>query len=205
MKSASPEPPRSLRVLIANEAGVRLQTISDVVHALGYEIVGRDSTIANVGPLSRSTGADVALVGLGLDGEHALDQIAAIVHEAACPVIALLDVDDASYVDKAAARGVYAYVVLNGKETADLQSALDVTLRRYTDLQNLRGAFARRAIIEQAKGILMAHNGIDADAAYDRLKSHSQRTGKKLSDVAFMVTQSQELLPSTESRARSPR
>jgi AmiR/NasT family two-component response regulator len=56
----------------------------------------------------------VALVGLGLDNEHALDEISAIVHEAACPVIALLDAKDPRYVNEAAKRGVFAYVVLEG-------------------------------------------------------------------------------------------
>ena len=43
----------------------------------------------------------IALVGLGLDGEHALEQIERIVHEAACPVIALLDAKDPRYVNEA--------------------------------------------------------------------------------------------------------
>ena len=37
---------------------------------------------------------DVALVGLGLSSQHALDLIGEIVHEAACPVIALLSAED---------------------------------------------------------------------------------------------------------------
>jgi AmiR/NasT family two-component response regulator len=70
--------------------------------------------VSDVGALSRSTGAEVALVGLGLDNEHALNEISAIVHEAACPVIAVLDVKDPRYVNEAAKRGVFAYVVLEG-------------------------------------------------------------------------------------------
>ena len=168
-----PEPEHRLQVLIANEQDERLETITAIVDALGHEVVGRDVDIGSVGPLSRSTGAEVALVGLGLDGEHALDQISAIVHEAACPVIALLDAKDPRYVEQAAQRGVFAYVLLDANG-GELQGALDVTLRRFAEFQNLQGAFGRRAIIEQAKGILMERNGIDADAAFALLKSHSQ-------------------------------
>ena len=60
--------------------------------------------------------------------------------------------------------------------------------------RDLQGAFGRRAIIEQAKGILMAQNGIDADAAFALLKSHSQQTGRKLNDVAQALTQTHQLL-----------
>ena len=185
-----------LQVLIANEQDVRLENITSIVERLGHEIVGRGVDISAIGPLSRSTGAEVALVGLGLDGEHALEQISAIVREAACPVIALLDAEDPRYVQQAAQRGVFAYVVLDDDESAEIQGALDITLRRFAEFQNLQGAFGRRAIIEQAKGILMERNGVDADAAFALLKAHSQRTGQRVVDVAQAITQTHQLLAS---------
>jgi AmiR/NasT family two-component response regulator len=190
-----PETEHRLQVLIANEKAERLESISTIVERLGHEVVGRGVEVGDVGPLSRSTGAEVALVGLGLDNEHALDEISAIVHEAACPVIALLDAKDPRYVNEAAKRGVFAYVVLEG-DGGELQGALDVTLRRFAEFQNLQGAFGRRAIIEQAKGILMERNRIDAEAAFALLKSHSQQSGQKLIDVAHAITQTHLLLPS---------
>lgn len=196
-----PEPEHRLQVLIANEQDERLETITAVVEALGHEVVGRDVDIGSVGRLSRSTGAEVALVGLGLDGEHALDQISAIVHEAACPVIAVLDAKDPRYVDEAAKRGVFAYVILDANG-GELQSALDVTLRRFAEFQSLQGAFGRRAIIEQAKGILMERHGIGADAAFALLKSHSQHTGQKLLDIAQAIAQTHTLLAAHPSGTR---
>ncbi len=185
-------PPR-LQLLIANETDERLDATSAVVEQLGHEIVARVLDVEEVGPLSRQYLPDVALVGLGLDSEHALEMIGNIVHEAACPVIALLDATNQGYVDEAAKRGVFAYVVMDG-DSGDLQNALDITLRRFAEFHNLEGAFGRRAIIEQAKGILMARNSIDADAAHQLLKTHSQRTGEKLSDIAVAVTQAHLLL-----------
>lgn len=200
-----PEPEQRLQVLIANERDDRLESLTSIVEALGHEVVGRGSDITDVGPLSRSTGAEVALVGLGLDGAHALAQISAIVHEAACPVIAVLEAEDPSYVSQAAQRGVFAYVVMEDEQSAEIQGALDITLRRFAEFQNLQGAFGRRAIIEQAKGILMERHGIDAGAAFALLKSHSQQSGQKLSDVAQAITQTHLLLrsagPANEERA----
>ena len=186
------ESPHKLRVLVANERDERLERITNLVDELGHEIVARSLEIKDVGPLTRGTGAEVALVGLGLDSEHGLELITSIVHEAACPVIALLDIEDPSFVDEAAKRGVFAYIVMDGSE--QLQSALDITLRRFAEFSNLQGAFGRRAIIEQAKGILMARNRINPDQAFDLLKAHSQQTGRKLFDVAEAVTQTHQLL-----------
>jgi AmiR/NasT family two-component response regulator len=192
-----PDLDHRLQVLIANERDDRLALITNVVEGLGHEIVGNSVAIEDVAALSRTSSAEVALVGLGLDGAHALDQISAIVREAACPVIALLDADDPSYVLEAAKRGVFAYIVMGEDEAVDLQGALDVTLRRFAEFQNLEGAFARRAIIEQAKGILMERNGITADQAFARIKSHSQNTGQKLIDIAEAITSTHRLLPAS--------
>jgi AmiR/NasT family two-component response regulator len=185
-------PPR-LQLLIADETNERLDTITAVVEKLGHEIVARVLDVQEVGRLSRHHVPDVALVGVGLNSTHALEMIGGIVHEAACPVIALLDTTDESYVNEAAKRGVFAYVVMNGN-SGELQNALDITLRRFAEFHNLEGAFGRRAIIEQAKGILMARNSIDADTAHQLLKNHSQRTGTKLSDVAQAITEAHLLL-----------
>ncbi len=189
------QPEHRLQVLIANEEDARLAAITVIVERLGHGIVGRNVEIGKVGPLSRSTGADVALVGLGLDGDHALEQISAIVHEAACPVIAVLAASDPVYVREAAKRGVFAYVTLDA-DGGELEGALDITLRRFAEFQSLQGAFGRRAIIEQAKGILMDRNGIDADAAFALVKAHSQATGRKVAEVADAITQAYSLLPS---------
>jgi len=183
----------TLQVLIANERDDRLDLIDATVVALGHEVIARSTTLKDLGQLSRRVHADVALIGIGLDGEHALEMISAVVQEAACPVVALLEADDPAMITEAAKRGVFAYVILNGRPE-DLENALDITLRRFREFMSLQGAFGRRAIIEQAKGILMARNGIDADAAYQLLKQQSQATHRKLFDIAESVTQSYLLM-----------
>jgi AmiR/NasT family two-component response regulator len=48
--------------------------------------------------------------------------------------------------------------------------------------------------IEQAKGVLMARHAIDPDKAFDMLRQHSQRSDRKLVEVAEAVVQSHMLL-----------
>ena len=78
-----------LRVLIANERRDRLELLAHVVAGLGHEVIARDD-VKEVGPVTAREHPDVALVGLGLSSEHALELIAEIVHTSTCPVIALL-------------------------------------------------------------------------------------------------------------------
>ena len=181
-----------LRVLIANERHDRLELLAKVVTGLGHEVIAREIDVREVGSVTAREHPDVALVGLGLSSEHALELISEIVREASCPVIALLAAKDPAYVREAAKRGVFAYIVDSTPE--ELQSALDITLQRFTEYHNLQGALGRRALIEQAKGILMARHGVNADAAFEMLRDHSQHNGNKLGDVAAAVVGSHQLL-----------
>ena len=152
---------KHLRVLIANEKRERLDILAQVVSGLGHEVIAREIYVREVGAATERERPDVALVGLGVSSDHALDLISEIIREASCPVIALLSVNDPTYVREAAKRGVFAYIVDGRPE--ELQSAIDITLQRFSEYQSLQGAFGRRATIEQAKGILMARHSLNAD------------------------------------------
>ncbi len=67
-------------------------------------------------------------------------------------------------------------------------------MQRFTEYHNLQGAFGRRAVIEQAKGILMARHAIDANRSFELLRDHSQRTGRRIADVAGAIVDSHVLL-----------
>ena len=193
---------KHLRVLIANERRDRLALLAEVVSGLGHEVIAREVDVREVGAVTAREHPDVALVGLGLSSEHALELIGEIVREAACPVIALLSARDPAYVREAAKRGVFAYIVDTTPE--ELQSAIDITLQRFTEYHSLQGAFGRRAVIEQAKGILMARNAIDADKAFEMLRHHSQNNGNKLSDIAAAIVESHLLLLPVAETPRAP-
>ena len=181
-----------LRVLIANERRDRLELLANVVIGLGHDVIAREIYVKEVGPATARESPDVALVGLGESSAHALELISEIVREASCPVIAILHADDPAYVREAAKRGVFAYIIDGNPE--ELQSAIDITLQRFAEYQSLQGAFGRRALIEQAKGILMARHSINAERAFEMLRDHSQHNGRKLSDVAAAVVESHLLL-----------
>src|ERR1700716_2527505 len=136
-----------LRVLIANERRDRLELLAQVVAGLGHEVIAREIEVTEVGAVTARERPDVALVGLGLSSEHALELISEIVHEASCPVIALLASPDPAYIHQAARRGVFAYIVHDDPE--ELQSTIEITLQRFAEYQSLQGAFGRRAVIEQ--------------------------------------------------------
>lgn len=184
---------RRLQVLIANEVAPRLEQLTEIVRGLGHDVVARAVVIDNVAPLTREAEPDVALVGLGQDSKHALALISKIVHEAACPVVAVLHSQDRAFISEAAKRGIFAYVTHDDPD--ELQSAIEIVLHRFAEFRNLHGAFGRRAQIERTKGILMERHRIDDQRAFDLLRSHSQHRGMKLATLARAIEEAHLLLP----------
>ena len=191
-----------LRVLIANERKDRLALVAAIVVGLGHEVIAREIEVGDVGPVTARERPDVALVGLGESSEHALKLIDKIVREAACPVIVLLHAPDPAFVKEASKRGVFAHI--SDDDVEDWQSSIDIVLRRFTEYQDLQGAFGRRALTERAKGILMERHSIDEDAAFEMLRDQSRTANRKLIDLAGAVVDGHRLLPKQPSTSSQP-
>lgn len=93
--------------------------------------------------------------------------------------------DDAAHIGELFAEPA-AIAVQNAQVLADAK-------RLATHLQHL---LESRAVIDQAVGIIMSRSGVGADEAFDRLRSISQRTHRKVRDIA------QQLVDEARQRAR---
>ena len=185
-----------LRILVADGRREILDEVAHTVSGLGHDVVG-EADLGDVAALTASLRPDAAIVIVGESSAHAHDLIGRIVTEASCPVIAILDVEDQAFIREAARRGIFAYVTM-GREAAALQSSLDVVLSRFAEYHGLEGAFARRAITERAKGILMERHAVDEKQAFTMLREEARRTNRKITDVAEAVALSVNLLPRSQ-------
>jgi response regulator NasT len=191
---------KGLKVLVADEDHGALDTVAKLLHRLGHEVSARAVGVNEVSREIDDDEPDVALVKLHDDDEHALDLIDEIVDEAACPVIALMEVPQPEFITRAAKRGIFAYVQPVTAET--VQGAIEIALRRHADVERLsgevevlEGAIQRRAVIERAKGILMERHSLGDREAFELLRSHARANNRKLVDVAGAVVGGHVLLP----------
>jgi response regulator NasT len=190
-----------LRVLIANQRPERLELLAQVVAGLGHEVIAREIRVEEVAAVTARERPDVALVGLGESSEHALQLISEIVRGAFCPVIALLESYDSEWIDQAAARGVYAYIVDTRPE--ELQSAIDITLRRFAEFQNLNGAFElRQAELERdaerslarRRQLLEIHDGVVQQLAVAQLAFGLDRHDETSVSLALALENAQAVV-----------
>jgi AmiR/NasT family two-component response regulator len=187
-----------LRVLVADGPGVRLDEVTRTVAGLGHDVIARESSLPDVAHITAKERPDVALVIVHEGTSKALQLIDRIVHEAACPVIAVLDVQDREFVNEAAKRGIFAYIS-DGHDPQEMQSSIDIVLRRFAEYHDLEGAFSKRAVTERAKGILMERHSIGEEEAFTMLRDRARRTQRKLVDVADAVVTGHPMLPARPS------
>jgi AmiR/NasT family two-component response regulator len=187
-----------LRVVIAAVEPPRAAALALDARELGHEVSGADPPVAEL----RDHIPDVILVGRAAGDEHCLSLVALAARELECTSVVVLHTLDQSFAVAAAERGAHGCLVDSGP--AGLATTLAVAHLRRLDHTRLLQEFGRRAVVEQAKGILMTRNSISSDRAFVLLRRHSQRTNRKIVEIAQSVINSHALLlPSALAEAPS--
>jgi AmiR/NasT family two-component response regulator len=190
-----------LRVLVANERRERVSKMATLIAGLGHEVIAPQIEVSEVGLVTAREKPDVAFVGLGESSQHALELIEQIVHEAVCPVVALLHVPDTEFVVEAARRGVFAYITDGDPE--EWQRSIEIVLRRFDQIRELELAFGRRVITERAKGILMERHTVDEREAVQMLGERARAGNGTLVEAAQAVIDETSENASVRRRAQS--
>jgi response regulator NasT len=122
-----------------------------------------------------------------LDGIEAARRI---LGERPIPIVILTAYGQEELVSRAVEAGVFGYLVKPFRET-DLLPAISAARARHAELQALREeaeslaeALATRKVVERAKGVLMAREGLSEEDAFARLRRASQVSGRPMRVVA---------------------
>jgi hypothetical protein len=87
--------------------------------------------------------------------------------------------------------------------------AQQVAARRIADLErrvvNLQAAMHSRAVIEQAKGVIISETGVNENRAFELLVAQSQYENVKLRDVARLLVDSKIRTSDPRSNPTPPR
>ncbi len=192
--------PTALRVALADEERSTLRTLGTLLETLGHEVTALAVTVEEASDRIAATDPELAIVVLHRDDEHALDLIEELSEALEGPVIVLLERPDATFLAAAADRGIAAFA--SSDELAEIQGAIEVAIRRHGEAQalsdevdTLRGALERRAVVERAKGILMERHGLDERAAFELLRTRARSQGRRVVDLAAAVADGHALLP----------
>jgi two-component system, response regulator / RNA-binding antiterminator len=143
---------------------------------------------------------DMIIVDAESQARDALEHVVVATRDARRPIVMFTNDNDTSHVKDAVAAGVSAYIVA-GLSSERIRPILDVAMARFQHEQALRQELADtkvelqdRKVIDRAKGMLMQRQGLNEQAAYDKLRKTAMDKNLKLVEVAQRMLDVAELL-----------
>lgn len=179
--------------MIAEDDGLEAQEMEREVQALGHLVVGTAGTGRRAIEMTRTLEPDLVLLDIampGLDGISAAREILAI---RPVPVVMVTGHADPELVERAAAAGVFTYL-LKPVSRRLLDAAIQMARARFAELEALRQqvrdlteALEVRKVVEQAKGIVMKRLQVSEGEAFRRLQRRAASQRKSIREIAEAV------------------
>lgn len=182
--AAEPRPP--LALVAEDGAIIRLDLCRLLVERAGFADVIEAADGEAAVALAREHVPDLVLLDVKmpkLDGIEAARQMLA---ERPLPIVLLTAYADAETVGRAAAAGVFAYVVKPFREQ-DLLPAIETARARHREFVELVAATRDQRSVEAAKSLLVQREGLSPGEAFVRLLVASKQSGQPLEVIADAV------------------
>jgi response regulator NasT len=143
---------------------------------------------------------DLIIIDAESDARDVLEHIVIASRDERRPIVLFTEDATTSSMDAAMAAGVSAYIVA-GLQAERIKPVLAVALARFRQEQKLldeladtRHKLAERKVVERAKGLLMAHQNLSEEQAYQKLRSMAMNKKLKLAEIAQRILDVEDLL-----------
>jgi two-component system, response regulator PdtaR len=183
----------AMRVLIAEDETIIRLDLRELLERAGLEVCAEAKDGIEAVELARTEHPDVAVLDVKMPRLDGIEAARRILDERPIPIVMLTAYGQDELVARAVETGVFGYLVKPFRE-ADLLPAIRTARARYEELAALREeadslaeALVARKVIERAKGLLMAKEGLSEQDAFARLRKASQVSGRPMKVVAEAV------------------
>jgi response regulator NasT len=188
------------RCLVVEDDTYLVMGLRAELERLGHQVVGDASTGPDALRLFEQLNPDLVLMDIRLDGADGIELSTRLLAHRACPIIILSAYSDKELVDRAAAAGVFGYLI-KPVSAEGLAAQIEVVMERFRDRMQLVAenmaltqTLETRKLMEKAKGIIMRRLNMSEPDAHKRLQQESQKRRQSLSDVARKIIESEEML-----------
>jgi response regulator NasT len=187
------------RILLADEDRGELARLGEIVEQDGHDVIALAVTVTEAANAVATHEPDLSLILVHSDHDHALGLVAEIKAFASGAVAALVHEVEEEITRSAARLGVDVFLAPHDHDS--LSAAIELSVRRHRErmaltrrIGELENAIQRRAVIERAKGILMAQKQISEQDAFEVLRTHARNNGRRIVDLAEALTSTHPLL-----------
>ena len=179
-----------MRILIAEDETIIRLDLREILERAGFEVCAEARDGEEAVELALSEQPDLAILDVKMPRVDGIEAARRILGERPIPIVILTAYGQDELVSRAVEAGVFGYLVKPFRET-DLLPAIHAARARHAELQELREeaeslaeALATRKLVERAKGLLMAREGLSEEDAFARLRRASQVSGRPMRVVA---------------------
>jgi AmiR/NasT family two-component response regulator len=183
----------ALRIAVADDEPDMREFFERMLPRCGYQVVSVAENGRELIEHCRELHPDLVITDIKMPDMDGIEASLEIFRERPVPVILVSAYHDPDLIERAEADHVLAYLV-KPIGLADLQPAVAVAVRRFSEIQalrqeaaDLRQTLADRKVIEQAKGILMKVTQVSEKDAFRRLQELAADKNQKLVDAAQIV------------------
>jgi two-component system, response regulator PdtaR len=183
----------SMRILVAEDETIIRLDLRDMLERAGFEVCAEARDGVEAFELAGTERPDLAIMDVKMPRLDGIEAARRILDERPIPIVMLTAYGQDELVARAVEAGVFGYLVKPFRET-DLLPAIATARARHEELTAVREevdtlseALAARKIIERAKGLLMAKEGLTEQEAFARLRKASQVSGRPLRVIAEAV------------------
>lgn len=186
-------PAKPLRVLLIDDDAERAKLVEEglagsaVVHHAS-RVHGRIllDLIAEIQP-------DVIIMDCESPDRDTIESLRSVVLHNPKPIVMFVEEEGSDRMAEAIEAGVSAYVI-DGLKPKRVRPLIDIAIKRFqvmdglrVELRKTRDDLAARKVIERAKGLLMARQGLSEEEAFAAMRTMSQQRGKPLREIAENV------------------
>jgi response regulator NasT len=177
--------PRWCVAVVDDHVPSRQALAAAIIEAGGRVVVESDSARTAADVIARGR-PDVAVIAFGLGDGDGVAAAASVQARAPCPVVLFTSHRDEGIIERAAAAGVMGFL-LKPLRPDEVAPVLDLARARFGEIQDLRQRLDARKLIERAKGVLMARQGLSEEAAYRTLLDAAMNQRRPMGEIARAV------------------
>lgn len=177
------------RIVIADDESIIRLDLKELLTAANFDVIGEAADGDKAIEIIRALNPDLALLDVkmpGLDGIEVARQVSDSI-----PVVLLTAFSQRVLIEDAIAAGVVAYLVkpFKGNEVVEkLNWLLDAeSSAQSVSESGIDDKIETRALVNQAKRVLMADLGLDEPTAFEAIQRKAMRERMRMRDVALRI------------------
>jgi two-component system, response regulator PdtaR len=177
--------PRWRVAILDDHSPSRSELVAAVVAAGGVVTETAEHASVAVALVGRSR-PDVAIFAVGLRDGDGVEAATAVMAAAPCPIVLFTSRGGDTVIDRARRAGVMGYL-LKPLRAEELSPVLDLAIARFAEIRDLRRRLESRKLIERAKGLLMAREGLSEEEAFRVLRRTAMNRRRSMAEIAQAV------------------